>query len=147
MLARRGSRKGGSASFSPSVSSGFVGGEARAVGGDLEQDAVRLAEIEAAEIEAIDLAAVRHAQGVRAAPPRRRTRLVRRAERDVVHAAGALLGRRQAGLDRDVQLGRRAALAHLVDMDLARRSGRVGARGRMFISLASTASVGAGPAR
>ena len=40
----------------------LVGGEAGAVGGDLEQDAVRLAEIEAAEIEAVDLAAVGDAQ-------------------------------------------------------------------------------------
>src|SRR5215468_10343321 len=40
---------------------GFVGGEAGAVGGDLEEDAVRLAEVEALEVEAVDLATVRYA--------------------------------------------------------------------------------------
>ena len=43
------------------VASGSSVGKARTVGRDLEQDAVRLAEIETAEIEAVDLAAVRHA--------------------------------------------------------------------------------------
>ena len=38
-----------------------------------------------------------------------------------MHAAGALRGRAQGGLDRDMKLGRGAALAHLVDMDAARR--------------------------
>src|SRR4051812_29348448 len=41
----------------------LVGGEARPVGRDLEQDAVRLAEIETAEIVAVDLAAVRDVHG------------------------------------------------------------------------------------
>ena len=45
----------------------FVGGEARAVGGDLEQDAVGLAEIEAAEIEAVDRPARRQPQRTQAA--------------------------------------------------------------------------------
>ena len=36
----------------------LVGGEAGSVGCDLEQDAVRLTEIKAAEIEPVDLAAV-----------------------------------------------------------------------------------------
>ena len=39
----------------------LVGRKARAVGGDLEQDAVGLAEIQAAEIEAVDLAGVGNA--------------------------------------------------------------------------------------
>src|SRR5438067_6091046 len=41
----------------------LVDAEAGAVRGDLEQDAVRLAEIQAAEPEAVDLAAVRHEIG------------------------------------------------------------------------------------
>src|SRR5579863_9765926 len=40
----------------------LVGGKAGAVGGDLEQDAVGLAEIKAAEIEAVNLAAVGNAE-------------------------------------------------------------------------------------
>ena len=46
----------------------------------------------------------------------------------MVHPAGARLGARQVRLDRDVQLGRRPALAHLVDMDGARRRSRILAR-------------------
>src|SRR3712207_4713381 len=98
---------------------GLVGGEARPVGGDLEQDAVRLAEIEAAEIVAVDGAAVRHPEApepLRAGPV---GLLVRGPERDVVDPAGAGLGGRQVGLDPHLQLRRRAALRHGVDMDLA----------------------------
>src|SRR5947209_5824066 len=43
---------------------GLVGGKARPVGGDLEQDAVGLAEIKASEIEPVDLAAVGNTQVV-----------------------------------------------------------------------------------
>src|SRR6266568_9028811 len=68
----------------------LVGGKAGAVGGDLEQDAVRLAEIKAAEIKPVDLAGVADAQFVQPPRPGMVLRLVRRAERDVVDAAGAL---------------------------------------------------------
>ena len=68
----------------------LISGEARSVGGDLEQDAAGLAEIEAAEIEAVDLAAVGNAQFVEPLRPGVILGLVRRAERDVMHAAGAL---------------------------------------------------------
>src|ERR1700704_6684527 len=47
----------------------LVGGEAGPVGGDLEQDAVRLAEIKAAKIETVDLAAVLGAGFVQPPPP------------------------------------------------------------------------------
>ena len=47
----------------------LVGGKAGAVGGDLEQDAVRLAEIKTAEIEPVDLAAVADAKFVQPLRP------------------------------------------------------------------------------
>ncbi len=46
--------------------------------------------------------------------------LVRRAEGDVVHGAGTLVGGRKVRLDGDVQFGGRAAFAHREDMDVAR---------------------------
>ena len=52
----------------------LVGGEARAVGRDLEQDAIRLAEIERAEIEAVDLARYWACRHPSADAPRRRNR-------------------------------------------------------------------------
>src|SRR6266550_6588563 len=69
---------------------GLVGGEAGPVGGDLEQDAVGLAEIQASEIEPVDLAAVADVELVEPLRPRMILRLVRGPERDVVHAARAL---------------------------------------------------------
>src|SRR5580700_9056207 len=59
--------------------------ETRAVGGDFEQDAVGFAEIQAAEIEAVDLAGVADAQFVEPLCPAVVLRLVRRTERDVMH--------------------------------------------------------------
>ncbi len=70
----------------------LVDAEARAVAGDLEQDAVRLAEVEAAEPEAVHLAGVRHAQLVQPVGPAV-VLGIRRAERHVMHAARALSGR------------------------------------------------------
>src|ERR1700710_3085761 len=70
----------------------FVGGETRAVGGDLEQDAVRLAKIQAAEIEPVDGAAVADAEFVEPLQPSVVLRVIRRAEGDVMHAAGSLQG-------------------------------------------------------
>src|SRR5215213_7095347 len=67
----------------------LVGRKTRAVGRDLEQNAVGLAEIQAAEIEAVDLAAVGDAEFVQALGPGVVLRLVGGAERDVVDAAGA----------------------------------------------------------
>ena len=93
----------------------LVDAEAGAVRGDFEQDAVRLAEIEAAEPEAIHLAAVRHAQLVQPLGPAVIVG-VRRAERHVMHAAGALARGPQIRLHRDVQLRAGAAVAHLVDV-------------------------------
>src|SRR6266702_3089469 len=58
----------------------LVGGKARTVGRDFEQDAVRLAEIKAAEIEAVDLARVRNTCFAQAPRPGMILRLVRRAE-------------------------------------------------------------------
>ena len=68
----------------------LVGGETGPVGGDLEQDAVGLAEIQAAEIKPVDLARVADAEFIQPLCPCMILRLVRGAERDVVHAAGAL---------------------------------------------------------
>src|SRR5882757_7776417 len=73
----------------------LVGSKARAVGRDLEQDAVGLAEIEAAKIEAVDLAAVGNPHFVQPLRPGLILRLVGRAERDMVHAARALAGDRR----------------------------------------------------
>src|SRR6266851_3650060 len=84
----------------------LVAGKAGTVGGDLEQDAVRLAEIEAAEIEAVDLAAVGDAQLVEPRGPGMILRLVRRAEGDVMHAAGALARGRQVLAFDHMQFGR-----------------------------------------
>ena len=95
IAARRGSRNGGSAKRLAELLERLVGGEAGAVGGDLEQDAVRLAEIETAEIEAVDLAAVRDAQIRQPLRPGVVFFFVRRAEGDVMHGAGALARRRQ----------------------------------------------------
>ena len=67
--------------------------------------------------------------------PRRHIPRRRRAERDVVDAAGALAGGRQIGLDGDVQLGCRTAVAHLVDVDRVLAAVRLSgtrATGRMF---------------
>src|SRR6187551_3778572 len=61
----------------------LVGRKAWAIRRDLEQDAVGLAEIEAAEIEAIDLAAVGDAELVQALRPGVVLRLVGGAERDM----------------------------------------------------------------
>src|SRR5204863_4414843 len=68
----------------------FVGRKAGAVGRDLEQDAIGLAEIQAAKIEAVDLAAVGNVKFGQALRPGVILSLVGRAERDVVHAARAL---------------------------------------------------------
>ena len=100
----------------------LVGGKARAVGGDLEQDAVRLAEIEAAEIEAVDLAGVADAEFVQPLRPCMILRLVRGAKRDVMHAARALPRLGKSSLDH-VQLGGRTALAHREHVNPRRASG------------------------
>ena len=89
----------------------LVGRKARTVGGDLEQDAVGLAEIEAAEIEAVDLAAVGDAQFVQPLRPGVILRLVGGAERDVVDAAGALPCDGRILVFEHMQLGGGAALS------------------------------------
>src|SRR5436190_16086780 len=73
----------------------LVGGESGAVGGDLEQDAVRFAEIKTAKIKPVDLAGVADAKLAQPARPAMVLLLVRSAERDVMHAAGALPRLRQ----------------------------------------------------
>src|ERR1700729_297393 len=55
---RRGPREGGRAQFFAERRHWLIGGKTGAVGGDLEQDAIGLAEIQAAEIEPVDLAGV-----------------------------------------------------------------------------------------
>src|SRR5215216_2949918 len=96
--------------------------KARAVRRDLEQDAVGLAEIEAAEIEAVDLAAVGDAEFVQALGPGVILRLVGGAERDVVDAAGARPHDRRMLVFEHMQFGGRAALppclAHLEHVNL-----------------------------
>ena len=66
----------------------LVGGEAGAVGGDLEQDAVGLAEIETSKIEPVDLAGVGNAEFVQPLRPGVILLVVRRAERNVCQASG-----------------------------------------------------------
>src|SRR5476649_633658 len=68
----------------------LVGGKTGAVGGDLEQDAVRLAEIKAAKIKPVDLARVADVKFIEPLRPGLVLRVVGGAERDVMHAAGAL---------------------------------------------------------
>src|SRR5439155_8143322 len=92
------------------------------VSGDLEEDAVGLAEIEAAEVVAVDRTAVGDAILREALGPSVVLVEVRRAERDMVDAAGAASRRRQVGLDGHVQLGAKSCLAcaavgHFVDVD------------------------------
>src|ERR1700688_1240026 len=60
----------------------LVGSETRPVGGDLEQDAVRLAEIKASKIEPVDLAAVADTVFVQPTRPGMILLVVRRAKRD-----------------------------------------------------------------
>src|SRR6185436_17691335 len=62
--------------------------ETGAVRGDLEEDSIRLAEVQAPEPEAVHLAAVRDPERVQALGPGL-VILVRSAERDVMHAARA----------------------------------------------------------
>ncbi len=95
---------------------GFVGREARDVGRDLEENAVRLPEVERAEVIALHLAGVRHAEALHTLGPSREAVVVGRAEGDVVHAAGAFAAGRRARLHHHVQLGRGAAGAHLEDV-------------------------------
>ena len=82
------SRKGGSESFSPKSRQRLVRREARAVRCNLEQDAVRLPEVEAPEVEAVYRPTVGQPQVLQ--PLRPRTVVLRRkcgTRRD--HAAGA----------------------------------------------------------
>ena len=72
--ARRPSRKGGSARRLAQGVHGLVGREAGSVGRDLEEDPVRLAEIETAEVEPVDGAAGGHADLLQPLRPARRTR-------------------------------------------------------------------------
>ena len=67
----------------------------------------------------------------------------------MVDAAGALLGAPQVRLDGDMQFGRRAARAHLVDMHFASvppASGRCGPC-VMFMTSVSRGRSGTSPAR
>src|SRR5262245_28221734 len=98
----------------------LVDGEPRAVSGDLEEHAIWLAQVETAEPEAVDLAAVGNRELVEARGPGVVVR-VRRAEGDVMHAAGALLADGQVGLYGDVQFRVRATRAHLEDVDVPSR--------------------------
>ena len=70
----------------------FIRSEARSIAGDLEQYAVRLAEIEAAEIEAIDRPTGRNALLPQTIGPAVIVR-IGRTERNMVHATRALLRR------------------------------------------------------
>ena len=69
----------------------LVGGKAGTVGSDLEQDAIGLAEIQAAKIEPVDRAAVADAEFIQPRQPRLVLRMVGRAKCDVVDAARALM--------------------------------------------------------
>ena len=97
----------------------LVGGKTRAVGGDLEQDAVGLAEIKAAEIEAVDLAGVGNAAFRSAAASRHDiaprpgcgTRRDARRPRPAARPAHPFCSMH-------MQLGGRTALAHRKHMDL-----------------------------
>jgi hypothetical protein len=80
--------------------------EARAVGRDLEQDAVRLPEV---EVKLVNRSAGRH--GSAAARPGAVIG-VGDAERDVVNAARAQLCYRDIGLDSSVELRRGPAVSH-----------------------------------
>ena len=95
----------------------LVGGKARTVRGDLEQDAVRLAEVQAPELVAVDLARCRRTQ--RAAAARPIAIVLARS------ACGTPRGgrrprpdgpARRSRLHRHMQFGRRAPVAHLVNM-------------------------------
>src|ERR1035437_4538956 len=88
------------------------------VGGDLEQDAVRLAEIKAAKIEPVDLAGVADAEFVQPPRPGFVLHVVGRPKRDVMHAARALPCRLRISLLDNVQLGGWAALAHRKHVNL-----------------------------
>src|SRR3546814_6501062 len=89
---------------------GLVHGEARRVARDLEQVAARLAEIERAEVIPLDLARGPDAGLGQMLRPVVDRGGIRDAEGDVMHPARALTRDRQAGLDRDMQFGRRAAV-------------------------------------
>src|SRR6516225_7003395 len=95
----------------------LVGSETGPIGGDLEEDAVRLAKIETLKVEPIYLAAVGDAHFAKPPRPGVVFLLVRRAEGDVVDGAGALDRGGEIGLDRNMEFGGRPAIAHLVDMD------------------------------
>ena len=99
-------------SFAPTI---FIHGEARTVGGNLEQDAVGLADVQAPEPEAIHPAAVRYAELVQPLRPGVVVR-IGRAEGDVMHASSALPRHLQVRLDGDVQLRMRPSGAHLEDV-------------------------------
>ena len=83
--------------------------EARTVGRDLEQDAVRLPEVEAPEVKPVNRSAGRH--GSAAARPGAVIG-VGDAESDMVNAARAQLCYRDIGLDSSVELRRGAAVSH-----------------------------------
>ena len=83
--------------------------EARTVGRDLEQDAVRLPEVEAPEVKPVNRSAGRHDSA--AARPGAVIG-VGDAERDVVNAARAQLCYRDIGLDSSVELRGGAAVSH-----------------------------------
>ena len=94
--------------------------KAGSVGRDLEQDAVRLADVQAAEPEAIHLAAVRNVERIQPLGPGVIV-LVGSAEGNVVDSAGALTSHLQVRLHRDVQLRVRPATPHLEDMHASAR--------------------------
>ncbi len=129
---RRGSRNGGSASFSPSAS---IGSSVAKPGPSvaISKGCRSVAEVQAAEIEAVDLAAGMDTELLQPGRPCMILRLVRRAEGDVMHAARALPRRRQVPLLQHVQLGGGAALAHGIDVDavLAVRRGIVAHAGHV----------------
>ena len=86
---RYGSRNGGSARVSPRCSGVFVGGEAGAVGRNLEEHAARLAEVDRVEVEAVDH--WRHLKSRLVEPPAPGDVCLvgRRAKRHMVNAADA----------------------------------------------------------
>jgi hypothetical protein len=95
----------------------LVYGEAGAVGGDFEEDAVWLTEVEAAEVVTVYQPAVGNPHSGHALDPGAVLLEGWGTEGDVVDAACAKIGSGETGLDGDVEFGRNAAWSHLVDVN------------------------------
>src|SRR5579884_1475545 len=99
----------------------LVGGEAGTVGGDLEEDAAGLAEVDRAEVETVNHRGGTQAGVRQALAPGAVLVVVGGAEGDVVDAADADAAAAQVGALLEVDLGAQAAGADLIDADRALR--------------------------